>query len=50
MFDQGFKCIDHLLHKVAGCTRDLDYAGQSKLTELNELKQSLLHQTFSGHL
>ena len=59
MFEQAFRNIDDVLRKEAGCTTELDYTEQSswlllskhticKLSALDALKMSLLHQAFTG--
>ena len=59
MFEQVFKNIDDVLRKEAGRTTELDYTEHTQrlasvcernLATLDELKKSLLHQTFSGQL
>jgi len=57
MFEQAFKNIDDVLWKDAGCTSELDYTEQTSwllflkyLDALDALKESLLHQAFTGAL
>jgi len=51
MFEQTFKNIDNVLHKDAGSDSELDSleaSFQKKLTDLNELKKSILQKAFAG--
>ena len=49
MSEQAFRNIDDVLRKEAG-TQRLANNHERKLAALEELKKSLLHQTFSGEL